>query len=213
MLVDAAKGGDVEIPVFCYEPKLGAPVGACRMCLVEVEGIPKLRPHARRRCATGWWSTPRPTASRRPRTRSSSSSSSTIRSTARCATRGRVPAAGHRDGLGSRAQPVTDPKRHFKKPVPLYPGPDRPRALHPLLPLRALQPGDRRGRAAAALSSAARGLTLALSTPAPTPRSTELPHRALPSRRTDLRGLPVPRPPVGHRGRGLGLRSAPLSAT
>jgi NADH-quinone oxidoreductase subunit G len=43
MLVDAAKLGDVEIPVFCYEPKLGAPVGACRMCLVEVEGIPKLQ--------------------------------------------------------------------------------------------------------------------------------------------------------------------------
>jgi len=43
MLVDAAKLGDVEIPVFCYEPKLGQPVGACRMCLVEVEGIPKLQ--------------------------------------------------------------------------------------------------------------------------------------------------------------------------
>ena len=43
MLVDAAKHGDVEIPVFCYEPKLGEPVGACRMCLVEVEGIPKLQ--------------------------------------------------------------------------------------------------------------------------------------------------------------------------
>lgn len=43
MLADAAKLGDVEIPVFCYEPKLGAPVGACRMCLVEVEGIPKLQ--------------------------------------------------------------------------------------------------------------------------------------------------------------------------
>src|ERR671929_1194473 len=43
MLVDAAKFGDVEIPVFCYEPKLGAPVGACRMCLVEIEGIPKLQ--------------------------------------------------------------------------------------------------------------------------------------------------------------------------
>jgi NADH-quinone oxidoreductase subunit G len=43
MLVDAAKYGDVEIPVFCYEPKLGNPVGACRMCLVEVEGIPKLQ--------------------------------------------------------------------------------------------------------------------------------------------------------------------------
>ena len=43
MLVDAAKHGDVEIPVFCYEPKLGEPVGACRMCLVEVEGITKLQ--------------------------------------------------------------------------------------------------------------------------------------------------------------------------
>jgi len=43
MLVDAAKHGDVEIPVFCYQPKLGQPVGACRMCLVEIEGIPKLQ--------------------------------------------------------------------------------------------------------------------------------------------------------------------------
>src|ERR1700716_4267043 len=43
MLIDAAKQGDIEIPYFCYEPKLGNPVGACRMCLVEVEGIPKLQ--------------------------------------------------------------------------------------------------------------------------------------------------------------------------
>jgi NADH-quinone oxidoreductase subunit G len=43
MLADGAKYGDIEIPVFCYEPKLGNPVGACRMCLVEIEGIPKLQ--------------------------------------------------------------------------------------------------------------------------------------------------------------------------
>jgi NADH-quinone oxidoreductase subunit G len=43
MLHDAAKMGDVEIPVFCYDPKLGDPVGACRMCLVEIEGMPKLQ--------------------------------------------------------------------------------------------------------------------------------------------------------------------------
>jgi NADH-quinone oxidoreductase subunit G len=43
MLVDAAKSGDVEIPYFCYHHKLGNPVGACRMCLVEIEGIPKLQ--------------------------------------------------------------------------------------------------------------------------------------------------------------------------
>ncbi len=43
ILHDAARKGDVEIPYFCYEPKLGDPVGACRMCLVEIEGIPKLQ--------------------------------------------------------------------------------------------------------------------------------------------------------------------------
>jgi NADH dehydrogenase/NADH:ubiquinone oxidoreductase subunit G len=42
-LVEAALAAGVEIPVFCYEPRLGPPVGACRMCLVEVEGMPKLQ--------------------------------------------------------------------------------------------------------------------------------------------------------------------------
>jgi NADH-quinone oxidoreductase subunit G len=42
-LVEAALAAGVEIPVFCYEPRLGAPIGACRMCLVEIEGIPKLQ--------------------------------------------------------------------------------------------------------------------------------------------------------------------------
>ena len=39
-LVESALAGGIEIPVFCYEPRLGAPVGACRMCLCEVEGMP-----------------------------------------------------------------------------------------------------------------------------------------------------------------------------
>ncbi|HEX3685950.1 MAG TPA: molybdopterin-dependent oxidoreductase [Gaiellaceae bacterium] len=42
-LVEAALAAGIEIPIFCYEPRLGPPVGACRMCLVEVEGIPKLQ--------------------------------------------------------------------------------------------------------------------------------------------------------------------------
>ncbi|HEY3542042.1 MAG TPA: molybdopterin-dependent oxidoreductase [Gaiellaceae bacterium] len=42
-LVEAALHAGIEIPVFCYEPRLGAPIGACRMCLVEVEGMPKLQ--------------------------------------------------------------------------------------------------------------------------------------------------------------------------
>ncbi|MGI8422069.1 MAG: 2Fe-2S iron-sulfur cluster-binding protein [Gaiellaceae bacterium] len=42
-LVESAAAAGVEIPVFCYEPRIGAPVGACRMCLVEVEGMPRLQ--------------------------------------------------------------------------------------------------------------------------------------------------------------------------
>ena len=148
MLVDAAKYGDVEIPVFCYEPKLGQPVGACRMCLVEIEGIPKLqtalldagqgrhgRPHADRSACT--------TRS----ARSSSSCSSTTRSTARSATRAASarcrtsPTAGARGTLAlHRAQaPLQEAARALAADR------DRPRALHPLLPLRALLAGDLRG--------------------------------------------------------------------
>jgi NADH dehydrogenase/NADH:ubiquinone oxidoreductase subunit G len=42
-MIETAQAAGVEIPVFCYEPRLGPPVGACRMCLVEVEGMPKLQ--------------------------------------------------------------------------------------------------------------------------------------------------------------------------
>ena len=35
LLVDAAKRMGIDIPVFCYHPKL-KPVGMCRMCLVEI---------------------------------------------------------------------------------------------------------------------------------------------------------------------------------
>ncbi len=41
VVVDAAKKVDIEIPVFCYHEKLG-PFGCCRMCLVEVEKMPKM---------------------------------------------------------------------------------------------------------------------------------------------------------------------------
>src|SRR5689334_25052078 len=41
-LVETALAAGIEIPVFCYEPRLGPPVGACRMCLCEVSpGPPK----------------------------------------------------------------------------------------------------------------------------------------------------------------------------
>jgi len=40
LLVEAAKTVGIEIPVFCYHPKLD-PAGVCRMCLVNIEKMPK----------------------------------------------------------------------------------------------------------------------------------------------------------------------------
>ena len=42
LLVEAVKQLQQEIPVFCYHPSL-KPVGACRMCLVEIEKMPRLQ--------------------------------------------------------------------------------------------------------------------------------------------------------------------------
>jgi NADH-quinone oxidoreductase subunit G len=41
-IVEAAKAADVHVPHFCYHPSLSV-VGQCRMCLVEVDGMPKLQ--------------------------------------------------------------------------------------------------------------------------------------------------------------------------
>src|SRR5215212_1934377 len=40
--IEAAKAADVHVPHFCYHPSLTV-VGQCRMCLVEIEGMPKLQ--------------------------------------------------------------------------------------------------------------------------------------------------------------------------
>jgi len=42
LLVEAAKQIHRDIPVYCYHTKLG-PAGLCRVCLVEIEGTPKLQ--------------------------------------------------------------------------------------------------------------------------------------------------------------------------
>ena len=42
-ILQAAMKAGVDIPYFCYHPYL-KPAGLCRMCLVEVEGMPKLVP-------------------------------------------------------------------------------------------------------------------------------------------------------------------------
>ncbi len=40
LLWEAARRLGIEIPIYCYHPKMD-PLGACRMCFVEVKGMPK----------------------------------------------------------------------------------------------------------------------------------------------------------------------------
>ena len=211
MLVDAAKHGDVEIPVFCYEPKLGEPVGACRMCLVEIEGIPKLQTACSTPVRDGMV-----VYTQTDRVKEAQNAVVEFLLVNHpldcpvCDKGGECPLQDISMGWGPGKSRVTDPKRHFQKPLAaLAAGRDRPRALHPLLPLRALQPGGRRGRAAAAARARRPQLRRHLRRP---PLRRALPrqhHRALPRRRPDLLDLPLPRPALGHRGRGLGLHALP----
>src|ERR671932_238957 len=110
-LVDGAKYGDVEIPVFCYEPKLGQAVGACRMCLVEIEGIPKLQTACSTAVQDGMVVIT--TSDRVKQAQNAIVEFLLVNHPLDC--------------------PVCDK------------GGDRPRALHPLLPLRALLAGGVRG--------------------------------------------------------------------
>jgi NADH-quinone oxidoreductase subunit G len=122
MLHDAAKRGDVEIPVFCYEPKLGEPVGACRMCLVEVEGIPKLQTSC---------STPvRDGMVVHTRTDQVKEAQSAVvefllvnhpLDCPVCDKGGECPLQDISYGWGPGKSRFTDPKRHFEKPIELSP--------------------------------------------------------------------------------------------
>jgi NADH-quinone oxidoreductase subunit G len=122
MLHDAARRGDVEIPVFCYEPKLGDPVGACRMCLVEIEGIPKLQTSC---------STPvRDGMVVHTRTEQVKEAQSAVvefllvnhpLDCPVCDKGGECPLQDITMGWGPGSSRVIDEKRHFEKPIELSP--------------------------------------------------------------------------------------------
>ncbi|MBW8060162.1 MAG: NADH-quinone oxidoreductase subunit NuoG, partial [Solirubrobacterales bacterium] len=122
ILHDAATRGDVEIPVFCYDPKLGDPVGACRMCLVEIEGVPKLQTSC---------STPvRDGMVVHTRTDQVQAAQSAVvefllvnhpLDCPVCDKGGECPLQDIAMGWGPGKSRFTDPKRHFQKPIELSP--------------------------------------------------------------------------------------------
>jgi len=122
MLVDGAKYGDVEIPVFCYEPKLGQPVGACRMCLVEIEGIPKLQTACSTPVKDGMV-----VHTQTERVRAAQNSVVEFLLVNHpldcpvCDKGGECPLQDITFGWGRGISRMVEPKRHFKKPLELSP--------------------------------------------------------------------------------------------
>ena len=212
-LVETAAAAGIEIPVFCYEPRLGPPVGACRMCLCEVEGLPKLQAACtltatdglvlktaadEREGVRGPERDPRvhpaqPPA-RLPRLRQGR----------------RVPAPGPDLPLRAGLHPDALPEAHLRQADPdLAVDRARPGALHPLLPLHALLRERVRGRPARRGQSGRlvgdrdfRGRAV--------PRALlRQRRRALPRRRADVDDLPLPRAAVGDPERPDRLRALP----
>jgi NADH-quinone oxidoreductase subunit G len=122
MLVDAAKYGDVEIPYFCYEPKLGQPVGACRMCLVEIEGIPKLQTSCSTAVRDGM--VVNTTSDRVKHAQNAVVEFLLVNHPLDCPVcdkGGECPLQDISYGWGPGRSRFIEPKRHFKKPIALSP--------------------------------------------------------------------------------------------
>jgi NADH-quinone oxidoreductase subunit G len=122
MLVDAAKHGDVEIPFFCYEPKLGQPVGACRMCLVEIEGIPKLQTSCSTPVRDGM--VVNTTSARVKHAQNAIVEFLLVNHPLDCPVcdkGGECPLQDISFGWGAGRSRFIEPKRHFKKPLELSP--------------------------------------------------------------------------------------------
>ncbi len=209
MLVDAAKYGDVEIPVFCYEPKLGAPVGACRMCLVEVEGIPKLQTGCSTPVKDGMV-----VHTQTDRVRQAQEAVVEFLLINHpldcpvCDKGGECPLQDISFGWGGGRSRFIEPKRHFQKPLALSPlvAIDRERCILCYRCVRFSQEIAEDYQLILEERGAAH-LRLDLRR-APVRRALQRQHhRAVPGGRADLAALPLPRAPVGHRGLGLGVRA------
>src|SRR3954466_6307887 len=147
MLVDAAKYGDIEIPVFCYEPKLGQPVGACRMCLVEVEGIPKLQTACSTAVKDGMSVVT--TSDRVKQAQNAIVEFLLVNHPLDCPVcdkGGECPLQDITFGWGAGRSRLIEPKRHFRKPLELSPL---------VAPARASSRRPRRSTASAASSATA----------------------------------------------------------
>ena len=214
MLVDAAKHGDVEIPYFCYEPKLGQPVGACRMCLVEIEGIPKLQTSCSTPVRDGMVVVT--TSDRVRHAQNAVVEFLLVNHPLDCPVcdekGGECPLQDISFGWGSGRSRYIEPKRHFKKPLELSPlvAIDRERCILCYRCVRFSQEVAEDNQ----LVFLERGDHTFVGThdgrPYVGPFSGNI-IELCPCGRAHVDLVPVPRPPLGHRGLRQRLRPLPLA--
>ena len=212
-LVETAASIGIEIPVFCYEPRLGPPVGACRMCLCEVEGLPKLQAACTLTATDGLVLRTRPDEreggrgpERDPRVHPPQPSARLpgLRQGRR------VPAPGPDLPLRPRLDAHALPQADVRQADPdLAADRARPRALHPLLPLHPLLRERLRGRAARGDQPRRLVRDRHLRGRAVPGALQRQRRRALPRRRAHLDDLPLPGAPVGDPERAHRLRALP----
>ena len=212
-LVETAAVAGIEIPVFCYEPRIGPPIGACRMCLVEVEGQGKLQAGCTLTAQDGM-------VVRTAQTSEQAADGQNV--DARVHPREpparlpglrqgrRVPAPGSDVPLRARQHADDVSQADLRQADPDQPADRaRPRALHPLLPLHALLRRGLRGRPAdrAQPRRAVRDRDLrGRAVPRAVHRQRD---RALPGRRADLDAVPVRGASLGDPERPVRLRDVP----
>ena len=185
----------IEIPVFCYEPRLGPPIGACRMCLVEIEGIPKLQAGCTLTVSEGMVVRTAHTSPKAAEGQESTLEFILVNHPLDCPVcdkGGECPLQDLTFRYGPGASRMRFSKATFDKPIPVSPAHrPRPRALHPLLPLHPLLGGGRGGRAADRAEPRRdvrdrdlRGRAVPLGV-------LRQRHRAVPRRRADVHALPL----------------------
>lgn len=64
-ILEAAQTLRISIPTLCYLKDINE-IGACRICMVEVEGYARLVPSCDSAVSEGWWCTPVRPVSARP---------------------------------------------------------------------------------------------------------------------------------------------------
>ena len=123
-LVETALAAGIEIPVFCYEPRLGAPVGACRMCLCEVEGMPKAQTACTMTAQDGMIVRSALTSEKAADAQNSTLEFILVNHPLDCPVcdkGGECPLQDLTFRYGPGATRMTFPKRTFEKPIPISP--------------------------------------------------------------------------------------------